>query len=368
MKGGRMMRKKSTIIKARVEVNKKMIIISIILLIIGGCLFWALKANGSSISSSSKIVYIDNPPKGVVSLYVSDNHKIRSNKIKLASWNEKNNWFSSSMYYILGGVHLRNNILYYCDVNRKKIVAYDLLTNKKKDLVSGVLYPFFVNENGTLLICSTSMENERERNYKLVDLSKNYFKEFSLPSSFNQFIRPLKLMKGKYILFDTARYESEGGGVGYFLYDYEKQELIPKENYDEDGNDINSMDQIAIYGNLIAYMDSKGKNINYMTQSINTLHLLNLDTMKNEELFHDDNIDIQYIAFKDNGRNVEMMGNMAISKGKSEDDPFLLKPITVVYDLQTNIHSIKERKSDVPSGIFSVNFSNEIGIFSPKSK
>jgi hypothetical protein len=349
--------------------GKKIALLMILFVfMIGLCLFLVLRANGFPTPFLSKVVYIDTSPKRMVSLYVSDNNKIRSNRIELVSWDEKDNWFLSSMYYVLGGVRLRDHFLYYCDVDRKKIVGYDILTGKGRDLVSDALYPFCVNESGRLFICSTSMKAERERSFKLVDLDKNYVKEFSLPSSFNLFVRPLKLIKGKYILFDSGMYESEGGGPCYFLYDYENNAFVPRENYDEYGDVINSMDRIALYGDTIAYMDPKGGNIGGITQSVNTLYLLDLNMMKSKKLFHDDNVDIQYVAFKDNGRIIEMMGWVAISKKESEGEPSDVKPITIAYDLQTKTCSTWDRKLEIPPQPFPANVSNEIGVYNPNKK
>jgi hypothetical protein len=338
---------------------KRAFLISLVILLAVFALFAIIRANMFMNAAPSKIVYIEEQRKErLVSLCVSDSNEAHSNKKILVTWNDKNDWFSYSMYYILGGACLKKNILYYCDINRGKIVSYDLLTDKSRDLVSHVRYPFYVSDDGKLVICSSKTENEPVRHFKWSDLNNKQEKSFSLDlGGYNSFIRPLKVFNNRYILFDAAMYETEGSR-GYFLFDIQKGKIL----------DVDSMNIIAINDDQIAYIKARGKSITILVDSLNTLCLLDLKTMKTRELWHNDDFDIQSISFKDHGQAVEMMGDLAVGKGKPDDEPYITKPITIDYNIKENKYTVIDRKAEIPPIIFAPNFSDTIGIFTPNRK
>lgn len=320
----------------------------------------------SKYNAGEKAIYLEQDSLSKkVSLCISDNDKPHSSKVRLVTWKEGNNWFQFSMYYALGGVHLRKNLLYYCDVDRKKIVAYDLKTGKKEDLVSNVLYPFCVSEDGEQFVCSTKMENQATRHFKWTQIGSGQEREFPIElGGFNSFIRPLKIINNKYILYDASMYETECRR-GYFIYDPDRKAMFLPEVLNDAGEDINSMDLIAFNGPEVAFMNGKGKDVCFVIRSINTLYAVDLNTRKVRELYHNGDIDIQAIRYVDQGRTIEMLGRIAIGKGVDEAVPYKMKDVTVKYDMKTGKARIFDRKEPVPELEFPVNTRNEIGIYKP---
>lgn len=295
-----------------------------------------------------KIVYLSGEADSFT-VWVSNNDADRTQKKMILKGKEDNNWYKSSLYYMLGGIHLKGKTLYYCDVDKPAIYSYDLLTAKKTKVLADAFYPFYVSDDGSEYVYIGERDEGGMGAFRLTDLPSEKSVDIPIRMGRRVFTRPLDILKNRYILFDANAYETEGHLI-HFLYDIRSARTI----------DFDSA--IAINDKSIAYVTSRGKDISFMNPSLNTLSLFDLEKGKAKELYHNDDIDVRYLRFISGGDAIEMRGRLATARGTTEDKPYITKPVTIIYDLNSSKVSITDGHEPIPEEDL---FSNIVGIYSP---